>query len=109
MSSKIPLGSQPLVTQTITTTTAGSTIDTMQYDYSVYAVQLTFAGATGSVAVIETSPDNITWTAITNHLTPAITGTAQFIFLTSSAIRYFRVHLTTVGGATLTALVLPIS
>ena len=109
MASRIPSSAQPLATQTLTTTTAGASIDTSKYDYSLFAVELNFAGGTSSIAQIEISDDDSTYVVDLARVTPATTGTGVYTHIVSCAKRYFRVKLSTVGGATLTAKILPIA
>ena len=108
MSSKIPYTAQTTVSQTLTTTTAGASIDLAGYDYAIYSVTLAFAGGTSSIGLIETSSDNATFTPDLGKTTPATTGTGSYTYLVDSTTRYVRVRLTTVGGATVTVSVKPV-
>lgn len=106
--SRIPSSAQPVAAYTLNTGNT-TTFDTAKYDSSMYEVSLNFdLNASSSIAKIETSNDDLTYTIDAGKVTPATTGATIYRYICGSSARYIRVYLTTPGGTSLTVTINPL-
>ena len=107
--SRIPSSALPIASYSLTTVANTLTFDTTKYDSTDFEVVLSFnAAATSSIASVQTSNDDITYTVDAAKAMPATTGATVYRYIFGISARYFRVYLTTVGGATLTVTINPL-